>query len=153
MVGSNNFKSSYELGKKYEDLAIQDRLMSINFTEYEQAPARQFPDWDLRIRSEGKPWVSYEVKADTKAYNTRNLYIEFEHTHKPSGIALTKADYHLFFILDPLDVNQYVELIECQTRNIREFIETYKPRTATCKNSGWNPSVGYLINIEKFMEF
>lgn len=152
MVGWNNFKNSLELGQKYEDLALQERLISKNFTEYEKAPNRHFPDWDFRIKS-NENWFAYEVKADTKAYNTRNLFVEYEHTNIPSGISLTKSDYHLFFILDPLNFNDYIELIECETRNIKEFIEVYKPRTATCKNEGWNPSYGYLINIEKFMQF
>jgi len=55
-----------------------------------------FPDYDLRCFKERNGDVeitTFEVKQDFKGDHTNNLAFEFECKGKPSGLAVTKADY------------------------------------------------------------
>jgi hypothetical protein len=52
-------------------------------------------DWVKNIFSNGS---KVEVKCDTKAHSTGNIFIEFESRGKPSGIATTDADYWVYKI-------------------------------------------------------
>ena len=81
--------SDLAFGKKYEKIAIG----LLENGEVEEAPEGvAFSDWDFKHDG-----VAYEVKSDRHTTRTGNLCIEYEHTNKPSGISITKADYWFYF--------------------------------------------------------
>ena len=140
----NDWKKSFELGLKYEKL-LPDYVEE-GYDEYVKAPNKQFPDWDAKFRY-GNEWRHYEVKADFSANKTGNLFIEYRHTGVPSGISLTKSEYYVFFILNG---EELVDVYEIPTEILKEKCNSGRYRTATCYNSGWNKSEGYLIPIKEF---
>jgi hypothetical protein len=147
MPSNNNFKKSYELGLKYE--AMLPDYIEECYDEYVKAPNKQFPDWDAKFRR-GETWTHYEVKADLSAHKTGNLFIEYRHTNKPSGISLTKSDYYMFFIVDG-DNDKLIDVIEIPTEILKEKCNSGCYRTAVCWNSGFNKSEGYIIPISEFL--
>ena len=50
-----------------------------------------------RVKTDGAP-ETFEVKCDYGATTTGNLFIEYESRGKPSGLAVTKADWWVFEI-------------------------------------------------------
>ena len=144
----NDWKKSFELGLKYE--AMLPDYVEQGYDEYVKAPNKQFPDWDAKFRY-GNKWRHYEVKADFSAHKTGNLFIEHRHTGVPSGISLTKSDYYVFFILNREENREeLVNVYEIPTEILKEKCNSGRYRTATCYNSGWNKSEGYLIPIKEF---
>lgn len=86
------FLSDLALGKKYEKIAIE----MLGEGNIETCPENKaFSDWDFKHNG-----IMYEVKSDRVAYKTGNLVIEYEHTCKPSGISITKADVWIYFVID-----------------------------------------------------
>jgi len=142
----NDWKKTYEIGLKYE--ALLPEYIEEGFDELVKAPNKQFPDWDAKFRK-GDTWTAYESKVDLSAHRTGNLFVEFRHTNRPSGISLTKSDYYMFFIVDG-DRDELLDVLQIPTDMLREKCKTGNYRVATCWNSGWNKSEGYLIPIQDF---
>lgn len=115
--------------------------------------ARQ-PNWDIdrQIGEHAELWVSdirrsfergtVEVKNDTKALSTGNLYVEYECRRRgayvPSGIATTKADAWVFV------VKQDEFAIVFATDALRQICSTPGIRKAEEKD-GSHPTKGYLL--------
>lgn len=145
MHSNNDWNRSKEIGDKYEAM-LPDYID--DYDEYVKAPNKQFSDWDAKFRK-GDTWTYYECKADLSAYRTKNLFIEYRHSNNPSGISLTKSDYYMFFIVD-VTKDELIEVLKIETDAIREKCNSGRYRTATCWNSGWNRSEGYIIPISDF---
>jgi len=76
-------------GKKYEKIAISLLEQGDVIT----APENEaFSDWDFKHNG-----IAYECKSDRHTARTGNLCLEYEHTNKPSGLSVTKADYWFYF--------------------------------------------------------
>lgn len=142
MPSNNDWTRSFQIGLKYEAM-LPDY---VEHDEYVKAPNKQFPDWDVKFRK-GDVWTAYEVKADLSAHKTGNLFVEYRHTDKPSGISLTKSDYYVFFIVDR---GELVDVLQIPTDILKAKCDSGIYRTATCYNSGWNKSEGYLIPMSDF---
>lgn len=86
-----NWLSDLALGERYQTEAM--RLLGDGV--FEDSPKGVvFSDWDFKYNG-----VPYEVKADRLAHRTGNLCIEYQHSLKPSGIAVTKAEWWFYFVL------------------------------------------------------
>lgn len=59
-----------------------------------------------------------EVKTDRMAYRTGNLFVEFECRGKPSGIAVTKASWWAFNILD--NTKDIVAILLVETGRLKQ---------------------------------
>lgn len=95
---TTNFDRCNAQGKKYERLStrIFENKQSVIAEGY-------FPDWDVKLTCDGDDGdyeVTLECKSDTYAKRTGCLAIEFEHNNRPSGIATTKADYWVHYVVD-----------------------------------------------------
>jgi len=112
------------------------------------------PNWDIdrEIGSQAEVWISdirkafangtVEVKRDTRAMRTGNLYVEYEcrrgGVFKPSGIATTRADAWCFVVIkDALAIVIETEKLKniCSETGIRKAEET----------DGSHPTKGYLV--------
>jgi hypothetical protein len=86
------YKTDKELGDELE-LSILDKVISPLYPKAFLTEVK-CPEYDIWI-----PELSsgVEVKYDLGARKTDNLFIEFEHNNKPSGIEVTDSDLWLHF--------------------------------------------------------
>ena len=84
------FKEDLAHGKVYERIALD----SLGSGSVELPPPGAFSDWDFKHND-----IAYEVKSDRRCQKTGNLCIEYEHTNKPSGISISKADVWIYYVL------------------------------------------------------
>jgi hypothetical protein len=112
------------------------------------------PDWDFdrEIGSQAEMWVSslrealkggtVEVKHDTRAMQTGNLYVEYEcrrgGIYRPSGIQTTKADVWVFVVLE----SKIALVIE--TQELKRLCAQPGIRIAE-ERDGSHPTKGYLV--------
>ena len=90
----NNFKKDLEFGQYYEN----ELLQYLDYDTYEQAEGN-FKLWDIKIVKDGME-TTYECKADKRAYESKNIAIEFECNGKDSGIKTTKCTYWCHYVID-----------------------------------------------------
>jgi hypothetical protein len=101
-INSNTFDKDLQFGKIYEY-----KLMEyIPHKEYTVVENEYFPDYDVKVVDNEDKITYYEVKADRIGYKTGNLIIEFNCRNRPSGIALTKANYYAYFVIKPYNIFQ-----------------------------------------------
>ena len=87
-------------GQHWERIAQQ--LLPVG-EEVVEMPSGKFPDWDFRTTAR-----TYEVKADRRAAETGNFFVEFECSGRGSGVATTKADmWNLFLVRSEEDYELY----------------------------------------------
>lgn len=136
------FIKDLEFGREYE----KKLLDYIEYDEYEFAPNKQFPDYDVKLKYKGEEFL-YEVKADKLTDKTGNMCIEFECNNKPSGIVLTKSDYYAYFV-----IGEETKLYIIPTRKIKRMIkhESYHK----CMNGGDGyKSKFYLFKKDLFNKY
>lgn len=92
----SNFHDDLAFGQQYE----LELLKHIEYDTYEQAKGN-FKLWDIKTIKDGVE-ISYEVKADRKAIQTKNIAIEYECNGIDSGIKTTKCNYWAHFCIDEL---------------------------------------------------
>jgi hypothetical protein len=130
------FSEDLKLGQKYEKIAIE----LLGAGETEKCPENvAFSDWDFQHNG-----VKYEVKSDRRAASTGNLVFEYEHTDKPSGISITKADVWMYFVIKSDEA--YV-CYKIPIGEIHRAIHTGKYKKSSCDNGN---SKFYLIPASVF---
>ena len=67
--------------------------------------------------------ITYEIKLDSCAFNTKNLFVEFESYKKYSCLNTTKADIYVFIIVS-LYKND-IEIIQFDTPILQQYIKTH----------------------------
>ena len=93
-----------------------------------------FPDWDIKLTN-GK---TYEIKADRKAQETGNLFIETSFKGDCSGLTGTRADYFVIIVND-------FALI-ARTEDVMRFILSHPYTCRAVYGSGDDGnSVGFLV--------
>ena len=101
-------------------------------------------DWVKNIFSEG---TKVEVKSDTMAHITGNIFIEYESRGKPSGIATTDANYWIYKI-NELNFALIFDVIK-----LKEKLRYYFKNNMYMKNGGDNnTSKGFLIPITQILK-
>ncbi len=81
-----------------------------------------------------------EVKTDLQAYETGNVYVEYESRGKPSGISTSQADYYCFVISK--DTFIFISSAELKKR-CRRLLNTDRDR----KGGDSNTSKGILLPV------
>jgi hypothetical protein len=101
-------------------------------------------DWVKNIFSNG---CKVEVKSDTMAHITGNVFIEFESRGKPSGIATTDADYWVY------KINEINFAIIFDVIRLKEKLRYFYINNMYIKNGGDNnTSKGFLIPIIELLK-
>ena len=100
-------------------------------------------DWINELFSNGK---HIEVKNDRLIHKTGNLFIEYESRNKPSGLAITSAEYWIYR-LSELD-----SALIFPTKALKQVCRVYYKENLFLKNGGDNnSSKGFLIPLTKLL--
>lgn len=89
-MGKYVFEVDLDTAKKTEE-EIATILANRGYNVFQNSG----PSWDLRIERDGQV-MTIEIKEDFLAAKTGNAAVEYESRGKPSGIAVTKADFWWF---------------------------------------------------------
>jgi hypothetical protein len=108
--------------------------------------------WDLKLGEEGESLVrrllegaqTIEVKRDFIAPTSGNLAVEYESRGKPSGIAVTEADWWAF-VSGRGQADRVVILIE--TEHLKELCRRYYQSGNTISGGDQGSSLMVLIPI------
>jgi uncharacterized protein YuzE len=109
---------------------------------------------DLKFGEIGEDWANQlfkgdfkvEVKMDTMAHVTGNVFIEYSSRGKPSGIAVTDADYYLYIIAE------FNHAIILNVENLKERLRFYYKHNMYIRNGGDDDtSVGFLVPINELL--
>ena len=100
-------------------------------------------DWINELFSNGK---HIEVKNDRLIHKTGNLFIEYESRDKPSGLAITTAEYWIYR-LSELD-----SALIFPTKALKQVCRVYYKENLFLKNGGDNnSSKGFLIPLTRLL--
>ena len=106
--------------------------------------------YDVSVDIEGKTYT-FEVKEDFMCMLTKNVCVEFECRGKPSGIAVSKANFFIYKIHEsPVQRGYYI----CSTKTLRKMIE--EQAYFRIFESGGDPgsnTKGYLFKLDKYKSF
>lgn len=94
-MGCYSFPKDKEREEAYTRLLINEILPTYKFAKVlkiEKSPKEERRFWDLRVTTD-RGSFTIEVKEDDMAKITENVTAEYSSRGKPSGIAITKADY------------------------------------------------------------
>lgn len=103
-----NFKDDLAEGEMAEELLLG--LIRKKYASAVKIP-NKFSDYDIYVPEISK---SIEVKYDRQCNETGNLFIEIEIFGKRSGLAITKADYWVFYdglqfqMISPSDIVNFI---------------------------------------------
>lgn len=84
----SKFQRDLAFGRTFEDKAIAFVGGAI------ERPAGKCSEFDFK--SDG---VAYEVKSDRMSATTGNMFLEYECNQRPSGIAVSTADYWFYYVV------------------------------------------------------
>ena len=133
-----SFRKDLKFGQKYEKLLISliphdSHILTCGYCK----------EYDFKLIKDDKT-TTYEVKADRRAYNARNISIEFECNGVPSGIQTTTADIYAYFVCKPDD--EY-DLYLIPTTELRQMIIARKYKCLVRGGDGCRSHM-YLIGLE-----
>lgn len=108
---------------------------------------------DLDFGTKGEDWINeifsdgtkIEVKTDTKAHETGNLFVEVYSRGKPSGISTTEANYWIFIIY----FKSYCLIL--QTEKLKQLCRYYHSIKGFVNGGDNNTSKGVLIPIKSII--
>ena len=141
------FTPLLELGKHFEELAIERLISFYNFNE----PIIKRCDnknYDVKIIDKGKRFT-YEFKTDIKAIDTNNIYIEYMSNNCLSGISSTKAGNYVIII--PYDVEKPLILL-IKVNVLKELIIKEQYFLNLRGNEKNNFTYGYLFKLETILK-
>jgi hypothetical protein len=109
---------------------------------------------DVVVGQIGEDWAQQlftgefklEVKIDFMAHTSGNLFIEYFSRGKPSGIAVTDAEYYLYIIAE------FNHAIILNVENLKERLRFYHKHKMYIRNGGDDDtSVGFLVPIQELL--
>jgi hypothetical protein len=109
---------------------------------------------DVKVGLLGEDWAKeffsgefkLEVKFDSMAHISGNLFIEYSSRGKPSGIAATDAEYYLYIIAE------FNYAIILNVENLKERLRYYYKHNMYIRNGGDDDtSVGFLVPIQELL--
>ena len=109
---------------------------------------------DVKVGLLGEDWAKeffsgefkLEVKFDSMAHISGNLFIEYSSRGKTSGIAATDAEYYLYIIAE------FNYAIILNVENLKERLRFYHKHNMYIRNGGDDDtSVGFLVPIQELL--
>jgi hypothetical protein len=102
--------------------------------------------YDLHLGEQAETWAKelfgsckVEVKNDSMAHKTGNMFIEVYSRNKPSGISTTEADYWLYKIND--------SAIIISTPKLKELVRKFYRENGFTKGGDSDTSLGVLVPL------
>ena len=141
------FTPLLELGKHFEEIAINRILTFYNFDE----PIIKRNDdkrYDVKIIDKGIR-RTFEFKTDIKAIDTNNIYIEYMSNNCLSGISSTKAKNYVIII--PYDTEKPLMLL-IKVKVLNELIVKEQYYLNLRGNEKNNYTYGYLFKLETILK-
>lgn len=105
--------------------------------------------YDIKIESKSKKVLTIEVKDDKMSEMTGNLAIEFQCNNKPSGIAVSQADYYAIRTTIKTNESKECIFILIRTPLLKQFILNNKCRVVS--GADWNKNKMYLVERAKLL--
>jgi len=136
LQGKYNFNKDIDVGERGEDIMI-GHLKTLGFKFLNKNNDYRY-DYKMQY---GFKTITYEQKTDVYPRDTGNLVIEFECRGKPSGIAVTDADYFVIFF------PHFGEVWNIRTPDLINLINYIKPFEFT--GAGDKGSNTKLYRLEK----
>ena len=153
----SDFLRDFEANMQFEDASI-DKAVDYFNRDNDGKPYRVLrrPNetnyralkFDAEIGN-GDNTFKLEVKTDHKSVATGNFFIEYAAHRKPSGIAITDADYYI--INDTVDYHMIS--VTRLLRIIKRYDELGKLRRVEFKNSDGLVTKGYIIKKAVALKF
>ena len=109
---------------------------------------------DVKVGQLGEDWAKQffsgefklEVKFDSMTHASGKVFIEYYSRGKPSGIAVTDADYYLYIIAE------FNHAIILNVENLKERLRYYhKHKMYIRKGGDDDTSVGFLVPIQELL--
>ena len=141
------FKPLLELGKHFEELAIE-RLIS--FYNFDNPKIKRSDDkrYDVKIVNNSKRFT-YEIKTDIRAIDTNNIYIEYMSNNVLSGISSTNAKNYVIII--PYDTDKPLMLL-IKVKVLKELIVKEQYYLNLRGNEKNNYTYGYLFKLDTILK-
>lgn len=106
--------------------------------------------YDLHVGEDAESWAAgllgnakIEVKTDSMAHTTGNVYIEVYSRGKASGISTTTADYWVY------KIEATGSAIIVKTERLKELVKKYHKLNGFKKGGDNDSSLGVLIPIKE----
>ena len=157
MSDYQNFLKQFEANMPFENLAIE-KTVEFFTTNCPDKPFKVLrrPDdtnynvlkFDAEIGN-GEQIIRVEVKTDHKSRQTGNFFIEYFGYGKPSGIAITDAEYYV--INDT--VNYYLISVSRLLRIIKRYAEVGKLKRVQFSSSSGCVTKGYIFKKAVLLKF
>lgn len=106
----------------------------------------QWKETELRNALENK---TFECKADRKQRETGNVFIEYQQRGRPSGIAITKADFYAIEFADDCWILIPTPRLKEITRQVMRERRAMGKQMGT--RGGDNENVGVLVPITRLI--
>lgn len=107
MTNTGNFNFVKDLANaKDTEKYVAKRLCELH--GYQIIEKENTNKYDYAFLTKSGKKITVEIKEDLSCNKYHNVAVEFECRGKPSGIAVTKADYYLYVIHTPEGVIRYV---------------------------------------------
>lgn len=140
----SKFQGCLKFGIKYQ----VETLKYLNFVQHNFSAGRE-KTWDICIKENKddkfEDLIFYEVKAETTASKTGNICIEYEYNNELSGIACTKAQYWVHYVVHNDDNKEY-DIYIIPTNQLKKLIQK-KEYIRDCSGGDGNKSKMYLFNV------
>jgi hypothetical protein len=104
--------------------------------------------YDIRARVNGKIFT-FEIKEDFTCERTGNVGIEFECRGKPSGIAVSKADFYIYKIHTSNGIKIYL----FKTKQLKGMITEEKYFRVVNGGDVGSGSMNYLFKYDTFTSY
>ena len=104
--------------------------------------------YDIRARVNGKVFT-FEIKEDFTCERTGNVGIEFECRGKPSGIAVSKADFYIYKV----HTKQGIKIFIFKTKQLKGMIAENKYSRVVNGGDVGSGSMNYLFTYDTFSRY
>lgn len=142
-MGNYKFSEDLKVAKKTE------REVGELLEKFYNAEIKEFKensDYDILVDIEGKEY-KFEVKEDFMCVDTGNVALEFECRGKPSGIAISDADYYIYKLV----MKNGPEYIMHSTKELKSMIEKKKYFRIVVGGDKGSNTMNYLFKYSAFV--
>lgn len=142
-MGNYKFSEDLKVAKKteHEVSELLEKFYNAEIKEF-----KENSDYDILAEIDGKE-LKFEVKEDFMCVDTGNVALEFECRGKPSGIAISDADYYIYKLV----MKNGPEYIMHSTKELKSMIEKKKYFRIVVGGDKGSNTMNYLFKYSAFV--